>query len=134
MRIIVVIIEAIDPIGASITVEGHIEGPSKGEGDNKIIVKANFKVIVGSLIFLMVAIIIITVVIIMAEVAVAVVTQETIIEAIIIIHAINITCMMMGPSLNNMVCHALFVEVSITLLNIALRENMTSTISWQKLA
>ena len=128
MRIIEVIIETIDPIGASITVEGHIEGPSKGEGDNKIIIKANFKV--GSLIFLMVAIIIITVVIIMAEVAVAVVTEETIIEAIIIIHANNITCMMMGPSLINMDCHALFVGVSITLLNIALRENMTSTISW----
>ena len=43
MRIIEVIIEAIEPIGANITVGGHIEGPSKGRRDNKIIIKANFK-------------------------------------------------------------------------------------------
>ena len=30
MRIIEVIIEDVDPIGANITVEDHIEGPSKG--------------------------------------------------------------------------------------------------------
>ena len=54
VRIIEVIIEAIDPIGANITVGGHTEGPSKGEGDNKIIIEANFKVTVGSLILLMV--------------------------------------------------------------------------------
>ena len=140
MRIIEVIIEAVDLIGANITVGSHIEGPSKGEGDNKIITEANFKATMGSLILLVVAITIITMVIIEAEVAVAVVvtfidhrvTEEVITEAITIINIINITHMMMEPSLNNMVHHALFVEVSIILLNIALRENMTSTILWRK--
>ena len=37
MRIIEVIMEAIDPLGANITAGGHTEGPSKGDGDNKII-------------------------------------------------------------------------------------------------
>ena len=85
----------------------------------------------------MVAIKIITTVIIKAEVAMTmvitftghVVTEEAIIEAIIIIHTINITCMMMGLCLSNMVHHAHFVEASIILLNIVLRENMTLTIS-----
>ena len=64
MRIIEVTTEAVDPIGANITVGGHIEGPSKGEGDNKIIIEANFKATVGSLILLMEAITIITMAII----------------------------------------------------------------------
>ena len=117
-----------------------MEGPSKGEGDNKIIIEANFKVTVGSLILLMVAITIITMAIIEAEVAVAVmvtfidhvVVGEAITEAITIINIINITCMMMEPSLNYMVHHVLFVEVSIILLNIVLKENMTSIILWRK--
>ena len=74
--------------------------------------------------------------IIEAEVAVAVVVtiidhvvmEEAITEAITIFNTINITCMMVDPSLNNMVHHVLFVEVSIILLNIVLRENMTSII------
>ena len=142
MRITEVIIEAVDPTGANITVGGHIEGPSKGEGDNKLIIEANFKATAGSLILLMVAITIITKAIIKAGVAVAVVVtfidhvlmEEAITEAITIINTINITCMMMEPSLNNMVHHALFVEVSITLLNIVLRENMTLIILWRKWA
>ena len=73
MRIIEVIIEPIDPIGTNITVESHIEGLSKGEGDNKIIIVVNFKATADSLILLMVAITIITMVIIKAEVAVAMV-------------------------------------------------------------
>ena len=88
----------------------------------------------------MVAIIIITTAIIKVEVAAAVVvtfihhvvTEEAITEAITIINTINITRMMMDPSLNNMVHHALFAEVSIILLNIVLRENMTSIILWRK--
>ena len=140
MRIIEVIIEAIDPTGANITVGGHIEGPSKGEGDNKIIIEANFKATAGSLILLMVAITIITMAIINAEVAVAVVvtfidrvvTEEAITEAITIINTINITCMMMEPSWNNMVHLVVFVKVSITLLNIVLRKNMTLIILWRK--
>ena len=134
MRIIEVIIEAIDPTGA------NTEGPSKGEGDNKIITEANFKPTVGSLILLMVAITIITTAITEAEVAMAMAVtfidhmamEEAITEAITIINTINITCMMMEPSLNNMVYCVLFVEVSITLLNIVLRENMTLIILWRK--
>ena len=78
--------------------------------------------------------------IIKAEVAVATVVtiidhvamEEAITEAITIINTINITCMMMDPSLNNMVHHALFAEVSIILLNIVLRKSMTSIILWRK--
>ena len=78
--------------------------------------------------------------IIEAEVAMAMVVtfidhmvaEEAITEAITIINAINITRMMMDPSSNNMVHHVLFVEASIILLNIVLRENMTSIILWRK--
>ena len=110
-RIIEVILEAVDPTGANIMVESHIKGLSKGEGDNKIITEANSKGTVDSLILLMVAIIIITTAIIEVEVAMAVVvtfidhvvTEEAITEAITIINTINITCMMMDLSLNNIV-------------------------------
>ena len=140
MRIIEVTLEAIDPIGANITLEGHIEGLNKGEGDNKIIIETNSRATVDSLTLPVVAIIIITVTIIEAEVAVAMVVtfidhmvmEEAITVAITIINTLNITCMMMKPSLNNMVHHVLFVEVSIILLNIVSRENMTSIILWRK--
>ena len=56
------------------------------------------------------------------------VTGEPFIEAITITNTINIMCMMMDLSLNNMVHHVLFAEVSVILLNIVLRENMTSII------
>ena len=140
IRIIEVKIEAVDPIGANITVGGHKEGLSKGEGDSKIVIEANFKATVNSLTLLIVAITIITTVIIEAEVAVAmvvtfidhVVMEEAIIGAITIIHTINITHMMMELSLNNMVHHELFAEVSIIFLNIVLRENMISIILLRK--
>ena len=61
-----------------------------------------------------------------------VVMGEAITEAITIINTINITCMMMDPSSNSMVHHALFVEVLIILLNIVLSENMTLIILWRK--
>ena len=89
MRIIEVIIEAVDPIGDNITVGDHVEGPSKREGVNKITIEANFKATMGSLILLVVAITIITMVIIKGEVAMVVtfighvVVEEAIIEAII---------------------------------------------------
>ena len=129
MKIIGVIIEAVEPIGANIIVGDHTEGLSKGEGNNKITIEANFKATMGNLILLLVAIIIITMVIIEAETAVAmvvnftghVVTEEVIIEDITIIHTINITSMMMGLSLSNTVHHVHFVEASIILLNIVLR-------------
>ena len=140
MRIIEVIMEAVDPIGANITVGGHIEGPSKEEGDNKIIIEANFKVTAGNLILLMVAVTIITMTIIKVEVAVAMVVifidhadaEEAITVATTIINIINIIRMMMEPSLNNTVHHVFFVEVSIILLNTASRENMISIILWRK--
>ena len=120
----------------------NIRRPYRGEGDNKITKEVNFKAAMGNLILLVVAIIIITMVIIKADVAMAmvvtftghVVMEEAIIKAIIIIHTINITHMMMGLSLSNMVHQAHFVEASIILLNIVLRENMTLTISCRKLA
>ena len=136
MRIIEVTIEA------NIVVESHREDLSKGEGDNKIIIEANTKATMDNLIPPMVAIIIIIMAIIEAEVAVAVavvetiinhvVTEEAITETITIINTINNTYMMMDPSLNNMVHHVLFVEVSIILLKIVLRENMTLRILWRK--
>ena len=114
MRIMEVIVEAIDPIGAYIMLEGHIEGLNKGEGDNKIIIEANSRTTMDSLTLLIVAIIIITMAIIKAEVAMAVVVtfidhmvaEVAITEAITIINTINITHMMMELSLNNMVHHA----------------------------
>ena len=140
MRIIEVIIEAVDRTGANLSVGGHTEGPSKGEGDKKIIIEANFKVAAGSLFLLMVAITIITMAIMEVEVAVAMVVtftghmaaEEAITEAITIINIINIMRMMMELSLNNIVHHMLFVEVLIILLNTVLRENMTSIILWRK--
>ena len=138
MRIIVVTVEDVDPMGANIMVEGHIEGLSKGKGDNKIITEANVKATMDSLILLLVAIIIITMAIIEAAVAMVVnfidhvVAEEAIAEAITIINTINITCMMMDLSLNNMAHHVLFAEVSMILLNIVLRENMTSIILRRK--
>ena len=59
------------------------------------------------------------------------VTEETIVEATIITNTINITCMMMDHRLSNMPYHVHFAVVSI-ILNIALRENTTSIISWRK--
>ena len=78
--------------------------------------------------------------IIKAEVTVAMVEtitdlavmEEATIKAIIITNTINITHMMMDHSLNNMAYHVHFAVVLIILLNIALRENMTSIISWRK--
>ena len=35
MRIIEVAVEAIDPVGANIMLEGHIKGLNKGEEDSK---------------------------------------------------------------------------------------------------
>ena len=56
---------------------------------------------------------------------------EAIIKAIIITNTINIIHMM-DHRLNNMAHHAHFVVVLIILLIIALKENMTSIISWRK--
>ena len=140
MRIIEVTIEAVDPTGTNIAVENHIKVLSKGEGDNKIIIEANTKATLDNLIPPMAAIIIIIMAIIEVEVAVAMaetiidhkVMEEATTEATTIINTINIRRMMMDPSLNNMVHHGHFAVVSIILLNIVLRENMTSTISWRK--
>ena len=125
---------------ANTAIGNHIEVSSKGKGDNKIIIEANTKVTTDNLIPPAEAIIITSMAIIEVEVAIAVVetitdlavAEEAIIEAIIITNTINIICMMMDHSLNNMVHHAHFVVVSIILLNIVSRENMTSIISWRK--
>ena len=102
MRIIEGIIEAIDPIGANISIGGHTEGPSKGEGDNKIIIEANFKVTTGSLILLMVVITIITTAIIEVAVAGAVTfidhmaAEEAITEAITTVEQYGPPCTLCG--------------------------------------
>ena len=140
MRIIEATIEAAYPTGANIVVENYIDVLNKGEEDNKIIIEFNTKATTDNLIPPVVAIIIIIMAIIKAEVAVAVVVtiidhavmEKAITEAITIINDISITCMMMDPSLNNMIHHALFAEVSIISLNIVLRENMTLLILWRK--
>ena len=133
MRIIEVTIEAVDPTGANTVVENHIEGLSKGEGDNKIIIEVNTKATVKNLIPPMMVIIIITMAIIEAEVAVAITILDNVVteEAITITNTINIIHMMMDHSLNNMVHHALFAEVSIILLNTVLRKNMISIFLWR---
>ena len=119
IRIIEVRIEVVDPTGANIVVENYIEVLNKGEGDNKIIIEANTKATMDNLIPPVVAIIIIIMAIIEAQVSVAMVVtimghadaEEVITKAITIINTINITCMMRDLSSNNMVHHALFVEV-----------------------
>ena len=60
------------------------------------------------------------------------VVEEAIIKAIIITNTINITHMMMVHRLNNMAHHVHFVVALIILLNIVLKGNMTSIISWRK--
>ena len=141
MRIIEVIIEVIDPIGVNTAVENHIEDPNTGEGDNKTITGANTKVTMDNLTPPSEAIVIITMAITEAEVVAAVeetisdpaVMGEAIIKAIIITNTINIAHMMMDHRLNNMAHHVHFAVVLIILLNIALKENMTSIVSWKKL-
>ena len=99
MRITEVTTEAVHPIRVNTTVGNHREVPSKGEGDNKIIIEANTKVTTDNLIPHAEAIIIIIVAIIEAEVVVAMVEtitdltvmEEAVIEAIIITNTINIT-------------------------------------------
>ena len=140
MRITEATTEAVDHIGANTVVVNQIEVPNEREGDNKIIIEANTKVTMDNLIPPTEAIIIIIMAIIKAEVAVAVmdtitdltVTEEAIIKAIIITNTINITCMMIDHSSNNMVHHVHFAVVLFILLNIVSRENMTSIISWRK--
>ena len=140
MRITEVTTETVDPIGANTVVWNHIEVPSIGEGDNKIIIEANTKVTMDNLIPPKEAIIITIMAIIEAEVVVAMVEtildlavmEEAIIEAIIITNTIKIAHMMMHQRLNNIAFHAHFVVALIILLNIDLRENTTSIISWRK--
>ena len=77
MRIIEVTTKAVDPTGANIAVENHIEVLSKGEGDSKIIIEVNIKATADNLIPPMAAIIIIMAII---EVEVAMAMEETIID------------------------------------------------------
>ena len=141
MRILEVIIETADPTGVNTVVGNHIEDPNTGEGDNKTTTGANTKATTDNLIPHVEVMIIITIAIINAEVVVAMVKtisdfgimREAIIEAIIITNTINITHMMKDQRSNNVAHHAHFVVVLIILLNIVLKENVTSIISWRKL-
>ena len=139
MRSIEVIIEAADCIGVNTVVGNHIEDPNPGKGDNKTITGANTKATINNFIPPTQAIIIITMTITSAEVVMAMVEtisdpmvmREAIIKAIIITNTINITHMMKDNKANNMAHHVHFAVVLIILLNIALKENMTSIISWR---
>ena len=139
MRITEVTTKAVDPIGANTVVGKHIEVLSRGDRNNKIITEANTKLTTDNLTPPTKAIIITIMAIIETEVVMAMVetitdlmvTEEAIIQAIIIIHTINITHMM-DHRLNNMVHHVNFAVVLIILLNIFSKENMTSIISWRK--
>ena len=61
-----------------------------------------------------------------------VVVVGPIIEAMLIINIISIMFMMMSTRWINMVHHALYVVVIITLPNIVLKESMISTILWKR--
>ena len=64
-------------------------------------------------------------------ITVAVVTTSTIIKVILTTNTISIMVMMMSTRQINMVHHVHYVVAIITLLNIALRENMISMILWK---
>ena len=140
MKITEVTIEVVDPIAVNTVVGNHIEVPNIGEENNNTIKEATTKVTMDNLIPPAEAIIITIMAIIKVVVVVAMVetisdlavTEEAIIKAIIITNAINITHMMMDHRLNNMAHHVHFVVVLIILLNIVLKGNMTSIISWRK--
>ena len=60
------------------------------------------------------------------------VTVGLIIKAMLIINIISLMFMMMGTRQINMVHHMLYVVAIITLLNIVLKESMTSIILWKR--
>ena len=62
----------------------------------------------------------------------AVVTAGPIIEVILSTNTISIMVMMMSTRQINMVHHVHYAVAIITLLNIALRENMISMILWKR--
>ena len=130
MRITEVIAEATDRIGGNKVVEGLLEDPNKGEGDNNTIIGANTRVTMDNLTPPMEAIIttIITVIIkVEVDVAGVVIITEVmamdkaVIEAITITNTTNITHMMMIHRLSNMAHHAYFAVVLLTLPNTVLR-------------
>ena len=140
MRITEVTVEDIDPIEVNKMVEDHIGDHNIGEGDSKTITEANTKVTTDNLTPPVETIIIITMAITEAEVVVAeeviisdpTVMDEAIIKAIIITNTIRTTHRILAHRLNNMDCHVHFVVAITILLNIALKENTTSIISWRK--
>ena len=127
MRIIEVIAETTDHTEVNEVAENPLEGPNKGEGDNKTIKGANTKTTMEAI-----TIIIITV-IIEAEVVTAMVVTITegtamdkaVIKAITITNTINIAHMMMAHRWSNMVHHVHFAMALITLLSNVLKESIT---------
>ena len=65
-------------------------------------------------------------------ITVAVVTAGPIIEVILTTNTISIMVMMMSTRQINMVHHVHYVVAIITVLNIALRENMISMVLWKR--
>ena len=120
MRIIEVITEAENPTGVNKAAGNLIEGPNRGEGDNKIITGANTKATADNLTAPTEAItkIIITVIIeVEVDMAMVVIITEVmamdkaIIEAITITNTTNITHMMMTHRWSNKAHHAHFAVV-----------------------
>ena len=66
------------------------------------------------------------------EITVAMVTAGPIIEVMLTTNTISIMVMMMSTIQINMVHHVHYVVVITTRLNIVLRENMISMISWKR--
>ena len=118
MSIIEVIAETTDHIGVNKAAKGPSKDPNKGKGDNSTLPMEAITITI-------------IVVIIEAEVTVE---DQAVIEAITITNTINFTHMMMVHRWSNMAHHAHFVEVLIIFPNTVLKESMTSTISWRKLA
>ena len=124
--IIEVIVEAANHTGVNMVAENPVEGPNRGEGNNKTITGVNTKATADNLTPLMEAITTIIIIVITKEdvdmAMVVIITEvtaavEAIKKAIIITNTTNITHMMMGHRWNNMAHHAHCVVASTTLLN-----------------
>ena len=131
------------PYRVNTVIKDHIEAHNTGSRENKTITEANIKVNTGNFttpVETKITTIIMAITVAHMDVAMEVITNDlmvmdkVIIKAITIISTKSITHMMMAHMWNNMVCHVYSVEVLITLLIIALKENTISITSWRKMS
>ena len=151
MRTIEVNLEVIDPLEAKLQdILLEVKTPRAEVSKTKTCIKANTKmtaikaitiraikdfIIIHAEIFLKVIVMANTGVEAMVKAGVIimdVVAVGPIIEVMLITNTISIMVMMMSTRWTNMACLVLYVEAIITPPNIALRENMTSTILWKR--